>query len=82
MGFEGVADVLQEHQTEHDMLVFGGVHVVAELVGGEPELVLEADVGGGLLCRSIGGLTRAGHYGDSPRGIRALLSAYCNGQGR
>jgi len=28
-GGEGVADVLQEHQAEHDVLVLGGVHVTA-----------------------------------------------------
>ncbi len=35
-------------QAEHDVLVLGGVHVVAQLVGGEPELGFEANRGGGL----------------------------------
>jgi hypothetical protein len=33
------------------MLVLGGVHVVTQLVGGEPELGLEAEVRGGVLLR-------------------------------
>ena len=35
--FEGVRDVLQEDETEHDMLIFGSVHVAAHLVGCGPE---------------------------------------------
>ena len=42
---EGVGDVLQEDQPEHDVLVLGGVHVAAELVGRRPELLLEAELG-------------------------------------
>ena len=30
---EGVGDVLEEDQAEDDVLVLGGVHVAAELVG-------------------------------------------------
>ena len=55
---EGVGDVLQEDEAEDDVLVFRGVHVVAELVGGEPELGLEAEVGGGVFRRSGRGLLR------------------------
>ena len=40
---EGVGDVLQEDQPEDDVLVLGGVHVVAELVGRLPERRLEAE---------------------------------------
>jgi len=36
-----------------------GVHVAAELVGGEPELGFEADIGGGIVRR--GGTFRACH---------------------
>ena len=43
---EGVGDVLEEDQAEDDVLVLRRVHVVAQLVGGEPELGLEAEVGG------------------------------------
>ena len=53
---EGVGDVLQEDQTEHDVLVLGGVHVVPQLIGGGPERGLEPEVraiavalGGGFL---------------------------------
>ena len=41
---EGVGDVLQEDQAEDDVLVLGRVHVVAELVGGQPEFALEAQI--------------------------------------
>ena len=58
MFFEGVGDVFEEDEAEDDVLVFRRVHVVAQLVGGEPELGLEADGGGGLGRR--GGFS-AGH---------------------
>ena len=49
---EGVGDVFEEDEAEDDVLVLRRVHVVAELVGGEPELGLEADGGGrGVLGR-------------------------------
>ncbi len=37
---EGVADVLEEDQAEDDVLVLGGVHRRAQLVGGGPEGLL------------------------------------------
>jgi hypothetical protein len=40
---EGVGDVLEEDESEDDVLVLGRVHVVAELVRHLPELRLEAD---------------------------------------
>ena len=43
----GVGDVFEEDEAEDDVLVFRRVHVVAQLVGREPELGLEADGGGG-----------------------------------
>ena len=43
---EGVGDVFEEDEAEDDVLVFGRVHVGAQLVGGEPELGFEAEVGG------------------------------------
>jgi len=43
---EGVGDVFEEDEAEDDVLVFRRVHVVAELIGSEPELGLEADGGG------------------------------------
>ena len=52
---EGLGDVLEEDQAEDDVLVLGGVHVVTELVGGEPEFGFEADGGARvLLARSSG----------------------------
>jgi hypothetical protein len=42
--FEGVGDVFQENQTEHDVLVLGGVHVGAQRVGGTPELGFETEI--------------------------------------
>ena len=53
MFFEGVGDVFEEDEAEDDVLVFRRVHVVAQLVGGEPELGLEAD-GGGAGIRAVG----------------------------
>ena len=50
---EGVGDVFEEDEAEDDVLIFRRVHVVAELVGGEPELGLEADGGGGVF-RAVG----------------------------
>jgi hypothetical protein len=40
---ERIGDIFQENQAEDDVLVFGGVHVVAKLVGRLPELGFEAD---------------------------------------
>ena len=37
---EGVGDVLEEDQPEHDVLVLGGVHAAAQRVGHLPELGL------------------------------------------
>ena len=39
---ERVGDVLEEDQAEHDVLVLGRVHVVAELVRGLPQRALES----------------------------------------
>ena len=44
---EGVGDVFEEDEAEDHVLVFRRVHVVPQLVGGEPELGLEANGGGG-----------------------------------
>src|SRR5680860_53152 len=42
---EGVGDVFDEEEPEDHVLVFGGVHVAAEEIGGLPELGLEAESG-------------------------------------
>ena len=46
---EGVRDVLDENETQHDVLVLGGVHVGAQLVGRGPEGALDGVDAG--LCR-------------------------------
>jgi hypothetical protein len=48
LGLEGVRDVLEEDQAEDDVLVLGGVHVVAEGIRRLPQLGLEAQVGAGI----------------------------------
>ena len=52
LGLEGVGDVLEEDQAEDDVLVLGRVHVVAQRVGGRPELGFEAEVGAGVLAET------------------------------
>lgn len=55
---EAVGDVFKEDEAEDDVLVFGRVHVAAQLVGGEPELGFEAEVCSGVVLRGGAG---AGH---------------------
>lgn len=56
---ESVGDVLEEDQAEDDVFVLSRVHVIAERVGGGPELGFEAEVGsgvvspGGACCHSV-----------------------------
>ena len=47
LGLKGVGDILEKDQAEDDVLVLGRVHVVAQGIGGDPELGLEAEVRGG-----------------------------------
>ncbi len=61
MLLKGIGDVFQEDQAEHHVLVFGGVHVVPQLVGGQPELRLEAKVGTGVLG-GLGGFLTGWHW--------------------
>ena len=42
---EGVGDVLEKDQAERDVLVVGRFEVLAQLVGGEEQLRLEAEIG-------------------------------------
>ena len=44
-GRQRVADVPEENQRGDDMLVLGGVHIIAERIRGGPEFGLEAEVG-------------------------------------
>lgn len=46
---EGIGDIFDEDETEHNMLVFRRIYVIAQLVSGEPELGFEADVGGRIV---------------------------------
>ena len=43
---EGVGDVFEEDQAEDDVLVLRRVHVVAQRVGGRPELRFKSKIGG------------------------------------
>ena len=45
---EGVGDVLEKDQPQHDGLVLGRIHVVAELVGREAELGLKPEIRGSV----------------------------------
>ena len=42
---EGIGDVLQEDEAEHDVFVLGGVHVAAQLVRCGPQGLLESQAG-------------------------------------
>jgi len=75
---ERVGDVFQEDEAEDDVLVFRRVHVIAELIGGEPELGLKAEIGGGVFGRGFRrGLAGAGlrHADEVPCPIQ--LVAQC-----
>lgn len=41
MLLEGIGNVFEEDEAQHDVLVLGGIDVFAELVGGFPELLFE-----------------------------------------
>ena len=58
---KGIGDVFQEDQAEHDMLVLRRIHVVPQLVSGQPELRLEAEVSAGVLG-GLGGFFAGGHF--------------------
>ena len=45
LSLEGIGEVHEEDQAEHDMLILSRVHVVAQRVGRRPELGLKADGG-------------------------------------
>ncbi len=78
MFVEGVGDVFEEDEAEYDVLVFRRIHVVAELVGGEPELGLEAEVCGrifgscGFTGHKSGFKRRVGHLRAYPLKIDLL----------
>ncbi len=67
LGLERVADVLEEDEPENDVLVLGGVHVVAQGVGRLPELGFEAGRGGGVGVRHSGPPARGAASSGSAR---------------
>jgi hypothetical protein len=75
LGLERVGDVLQEDEAQDDVLVLRRVHVVAEGVGGLPELGLEAEVGVGRCyggrCLALAGPLGQANLPDSSRCIRS-----------
>jgi hypothetical protein len=42
---EGVGNVFQKDETENNVLVLGGIHVVAEFVRSSPQSLLESERG-------------------------------------
>jgi len=44
MFLEGIGDVLEKDQAEHDVLILSSIHVRAQRVGGSPEFGFEAKV--------------------------------------
>ena len=69
---ESVRDVLEEDEAEDDVLVLGGVHVVAEGVGHAPEVgaVVEGFAGGGA---------SGGHLVNSGNGL-LVRGTWCHGE--
>ena len=41
---EGIRDVLEEDQAEHDVFVLGSVHVGSQRIGGPPEVAFKAEI--------------------------------------
>ena len=77
MLLKGIGDVFEEDEAEDDVLVFRRIHVVAELVGGQPQLCLGAEMGGGVFGGTVG--FRAGH---SQKGAGASRAASFSEGGR
>jgi len=53
MGDGEIGDVIEENEVDDDVFVFRRVHVIAELVCGEPEIGLESEVGAGVTGRDF-----------------------------
>ena len=71
LGLEGVRDVLEEDQAERDVLVVGRLQVLAQLVGGQEQLRLEAEIGAVAILSRRSSILRflcfsAGHLFSSP----------------
>ena len=63
---EGVGDVLEEDQAEDEVLVLGGVHGAAELVGRAPEDRVQFGCGLGARQRRLVRLFARWHYSSCP----------------
>ena len=63
---ERVGDVLEEDQAEHEVLVLGGVHRAAELVGRPPEHGVQLGRGLGARQRRLVVLLPRWHYSSCP----------------
>jgi hypothetical protein len=45
MLFKSIGNVFKKNKTQDDMLVFSGIHIVTELIGGLPKLGLKTQIG-------------------------------------
>ena len=63
------AEAVQGNQTEHDVLVLGGIHASTERVGHLPKLGLITDIGASGLLRAVGL-----RFSSSTRHPRSLIS--------
>lgn len=69
---ERVGNILQEDQPQHNVLVLGCVQVVAELVGGKPERLLEAKIRPIAVRLALGCSLLLGHFDRFPS-LRVVL---------
>jgi hypothetical protein len=60
LGFESDGDVAEEDEAEDDVLVVGGLQVLAEFIGGEEEVGLEAE--GGSVIGGLAGSLSHGRF--------------------
>ena len=67
LGLKCVGNVLEKDQPEHDVLVLGRVHVVAQCIGRRPEFGLEAEIRGAAVVFGLGGLLRCSCHCYSSR---------------
>jgi hypothetical protein len=68
---EAVGDVFEKDEAEDDVLVFRRVHVVAELVGGEPELGFKSEVSAGFLGFLLLGTSHGDEAGNLAEGLES-----------
>jgi hypothetical protein len=71
---------VQEVEAQDDVLVFRRINVVAQLVGSEPELGFEAEMGGGVFGGTVRfGASHANHFTASCRARHARKSRLLGG---